>query len=68
MYLVFVMQNVGGHFESWSTGILGPVALHGLDRGKLDLSWAKWTYQVYILLHFRHTDRHISGNIIMYKA
>ncbi|KAE8709509.1 Beta-galactosidase 5 [Hibiscus syriacus] len=36
----------GGHFETWNTGILGPVALHGLDQGKRDLSWQKWTYQV----------------------
>ncbi|XP_071914813.1 beta-galactosidase 3-like [Coffea arabica] len=40
------LPNVGGHFETWNTGILGPVALHGLDQGKWDLSWAKWTYQV----------------------
>ncbi|XP_022132466.1 beta-galactosidase 3 [Momordica charantia] len=40
------LPNVGGHFESWNTGILGPVALHGLDQGKWDLSWAKWTYKV----------------------
>ncbi|KAL3818795.1 hypothetical protein ACJIZ3_004700 [Penstemon smallii] len=40
------LSNVGGHFETWNTGILGPVALHGLDQGKWDLSWAKWTYQV----------------------
>jgi hypothetical protein len=40
------MKNVGGHYESWNTGILGPVALHGLDQGKWDLSWQKWTYQV----------------------
>ncbi|KAJ0098094.1 hypothetical protein Patl1_29003 [Pistacia atlantica] len=40
------MKNVGGHFETWNTGILGPVALHGLDQGKWDLSWQKWTYQV----------------------
>lgn len=44
---VFVLENVGGHYESWSTGVLGPVALLGLDRGKQDLSWAKWTYQVF---------------------
>lgn len=43
------MQNVGGHYETWNTGVLGPVALHGLDQGKLDLSWAKWTYQVLTL-------------------
>ncbi|XP_068344758.1 beta-galactosidase 3-like [Pyrus communis] len=40
------LPNVGGHFEAWNTGILGPVALHGLDQGKWDLSWQKWTYQV----------------------
>ncbi|XP_057968356.1 beta-galactosidase 3 [Malania oleifera] len=40
------LPNVGRHFETWNTGILGPVALHGLDEGKWDLSWEKWTYQV----------------------
>ncbi|KAL2497699.1 Beta-galactosidase 3 [Abeliophyllum distichum] len=40
------LPNVGGHYETWTTGVLGPVALHGLDQGKWDLSWAKWTYQV----------------------
>ncbi|KAM7263193.1 hypothetical protein ACFE04_000876 [Oxalis oulophora] len=40
------LPNVGGHYESWSTGILGPVALYGLDRGKWDLSSQKWTYQI----------------------
>ncbi|PIN16631.1 Beta-galactosidase [Handroanthus impetiginosus] len=40
------LPNVGGHFETWNTGVLGPVALLGLDQGKWDLSWAKWTYQV----------------------
>ncbi|MBA0686653.1 hypothetical protein Goari_014243, partial [Gossypium aridum] len=35
-----------GHYETWNTGILGPVALHGLDQGKWDLSRQKWTYQV----------------------
>ncbi|KAM7250323.1 hypothetical protein ACFE04_022206 [Oxalis oulophora] len=40
------LPNVGGHYESWSTGVLGPVALHGLDQGKRDLSWQKWTYKV----------------------
>jgi len=37
---------VGGHFETWNTGILGPVVLRGLDQGKWDLSWQKWNYQV----------------------
>ncbi|KAK7309321.1 hypothetical protein RJT34_05949 [Clitoria ternatea] len=40
------LPNVGGHFETWSTGILGPVVLRGLDQGKWDLSWQKWNYQV----------------------
>lgn len=40
------LPNIGRHFERWNTGILGPVALLGLDQGKLDLSWAKWTYQI----------------------
>nr|KYP48422.1 Beta-galactosidase 3 [Cajanus cajan] len=40
------LPNVGEHFETWSTGILGPVALHGLDQGKWDLSGQKWTYQI----------------------
>ncbi|KAK3026534.1 hypothetical protein RJ639_041831, partial [Escallonia herrerae] len=40
------LPNIGGHFETWNTGVLGPVALHGLDQGKWDLSWQKWTYQV----------------------
>ncbi|KAJ9703598.1 hypothetical protein PVL29_005077 [Vitis rotundifolia] len=40
------LPNVGGHFETWNTGILGPVALHGLDQGKWDLSWQRWTYKV----------------------
>ncbi|KAA8531932.1 hypothetical protein F0562_006351 [Nyssa sinensis] len=40
------LQNIGGHFETWNTGVLGPVALHGLDQGNWELSGAKWTYQV----------------------
>ncbi|KAL8123753.1 beta-galactosidase 3-like [Apium graveolens] len=40
------LPNIGGHFETWKTGVSGPVALHGLNRGKLDLTWKKWTYQV----------------------
>ncbi|KAK1373471.1 Beta-galactosidase [Heracleum sosnowskyi] len=40
------LPNIGGHFETWKTGVSGPVVLHGLDQGKWDLSWQKWTYQV----------------------
>ncbi|XVE94635.1 hypothetical protein REPUB_Repub02eG0025900 [Reevesia pubescens] len=39
------LPNVGLHFETWKTGILG-VLLHGLDQGKKDLTWQKWSYQV----------------------
>ena len=42
----FFIQNVGPHFETWKTGILGPVVLHGLSSGKRDLTWQKWSYQV----------------------
>ncbi|XP_077253122.1 beta-galactosidase 5-like [Tasmannia lanceolata] len=40
------LQNIGTHFEKWNTGVVGPVVLHGLDQGKRDLTWQKWSYQV----------------------
>ncbi|KAI3979478.1 hypothetical protein MKX01_001670 [Papaver californicum] len=40
------LPNVGTHYENWNTGILGPVLLHGVDRGTRDLSRQKWSYQV----------------------
>lgn len=40
------LPNVGLHYETWETGVLGPVLLHGLDRGNKDLTWQKWSYQV----------------------
>ncbi|KAL9229534.1 hypothetical protein vseg_004991 [Gypsophila vaccaria] len=40
------LPNVGSHYENWNTGILGLVVLEGLDKGRLDLSRKKWTYQV----------------------
>ncbi|GAB2279505.1 Beta-galactosidase 3 [Dionaea muscipula] len=40
------LPNIGGHFESWNAGILGPVVLQGLDQGNQDLSWQKWSYQI----------------------
>lgn len=40
------LPNVGPHYETWKTGILGPVILHGLSSGKRDLTWQKWSYQV----------------------
>lgn len=39
------LPNNGPHFETWNTGVLGPVVLNGLDQGKMDLSWQKWSYQ-----------------------
>ncbi|WZZ08137.1 hypothetical protein YC2023_094058 [Brassica napus] len=40
------LPNDGPHFETWATGVVGSVALHGLDEGNKDLSRQKWTYQV----------------------
>ncbi|KAL5976639.1 hypothetical protein ACLOJK_020972 [Asimina triloba] len=40
------LPNVGPHFETWNTGVLGPVTLSGLNEGKRDLSWQKWTYKI----------------------
>ncbi|KAK3195414.1 hypothetical protein Dsin_026724 [Dipteronia sinensis] len=40
------LTNLGAHFESYKTGVLGPVVLHGLDEGKRDLSWKKWSYKI----------------------
>ncbi|KAI3448012.1 hypothetical protein Pfo_004677 [Paulownia fortunei] len=40
------LPNIGHCFETWSTGVLGPVVLHGLDHGTRDLSWQKWSYKV----------------------
>lgn len=37
------------HFETWQTGILGPISISGLNEGKKDLTWQKWNYQVKIL-------------------
>ncbi|XP_072989067.1 beta-galactosidase 5-like [Typha latifolia] len=39
------LPNVGVHYELWNTGVLGPVVLHGMDAGKQDLTWGKWSYQ-----------------------
>ncbi|KAG6591292.1 Beta-galactosidase 3, partial [Cucurbita argyrosperma subsp. sororia] len=40
------LPNVGMHFETWETGILGPISISGLNEGKKDLTWQKWSYQV----------------------
>ncbi|KAL8144307.1 hypothetical protein V2J09_017339 [Rumex salicifolius] len=40
------LPNIGQHLEAMETGILGPVVLHGLDKGTWDLSRHRWTYQI----------------------
>ncbi|WVY99704.1 hypothetical protein V8G54_025774 [Vigna mungo] len=39
-------NNVGPHFETWNAGVLGPISLSGLNEGRRDLSWQKWSYKV----------------------
>ncbi|KAJ7979355.1 Beta-galactosidase [Quillaja saponaria] len=40
------LPNVGVHFETWNSGVLGPVTLKGLNEGTRDLSWQKWSYKI----------------------
>ncbi|KAL3824445.1 hypothetical protein ACJIZ3_020474 [Penstemon smallii] len=40
------LPNIGPHFETWNAGVLGPVSLSGLNEGKRDLTWQKWSYKV----------------------
>ncbi|CAA7402940.1 unnamed protein product [Spirodela intermedia] len=40
------LPNGGEHFETWNVGVLGPVVLNGLNEGRRDLSWQKWTYSI----------------------
>ncbi|CAN4100109.1 unnamed protein product [Withania somnifera] len=40
------LPNIGPRFETWNTGVLGPVSLSGLNEGKRDLTWQKWSYKV----------------------
>ncbi|TQD71177.1 hypothetical protein C1H46_043297 [Malus baccata] len=44
--LIALVHNVGLHYESWKTGIQGPVFLDGLGHGKKDLTSQKWFYKV----------------------
>lgn len=37
--LFLCTKNVGTHYELWSTGVIGPVVVHGIDQGKRDLTW-----------------------------
>ncbi|KAG6509666.1 hypothetical protein ZIOFF_027666 [Zingiber officinale] len=43
---ITLVKNAGPHYELWSTGVLGPVVLHGFDGGNKDLTWQQWSYQV----------------------
>ncbi|WOK98608.1 beta-galactosidase 2 isoform X1 [Canna indica] len=40
------LPNVGEHFETWNAGVLGPVTLKGLNDGRRDLTWQKWSNQI----------------------
>ncbi|KAM7471820.1 hypothetical protein LguiA_010003 [Lonicera macranthoides] len=40
------LPNVGPHFETWNAGVLGPVSLNGLNEGRRELTWQKWSYKV----------------------
>ncbi|KAH6781302.1 beta galactosidase 1 [Perilla frutescens var. frutescens] len=40
------LPNVGTHFETKKAGVLGPVSLSGLNEGRRDLTWQKWTYKI----------------------
>ncbi|KAK4352881.1 hypothetical protein RND71_028399 [Anisodus tanguticus] len=40
------LPNVGLYFETWNTGVLGPVTLSGLNEGTRDLTIQRWSYKV----------------------
>ncbi|XVF35016.1 hypothetical protein REPUB_Repub18cG0108700 [Reevesia pubescens] len=40
------LPNVGTHFETWNTGVLGPVTLKSLNEGTRDISKQKWSYKI----------------------
>ncbi|XP_051132735.1 beta-galactosidase 5-like [Andrographis paniculata] len=40
------LPNIGHRFETWNTGVLGPVVLRGVDHGSWDLSSQQWSYKV----------------------
>ncbi|KAK6151941.1 hypothetical protein DH2020_014576 [Rehmannia glutinosa] len=40
------LPNVGVHYETWNTGVLGPVTLKGLNEGTRDLTKQSWSYKV----------------------
>ncbi|OAP01355.1 BGAL2 [Arabidopsis thaliana] len=40
------LPNAGVHYETWNTGILGPVTLKGVNSGTWDMSKWKWSYKI----------------------
>ncbi|KAL0873264.1 hypothetical protein Bca101_022969 [Brassica carinata] len=40
------LPNVGLHYETRNTGILGPVTLEGVNSGTWDMSKWKWSYKI----------------------
>ncbi|KAI7980050.1 hypothetical protein LOK49_Contig207G00003 [Camellia lanceoleosa] len=38
--------NVGVHYDTWNTGVLGPITLKGLNEGTRDLTKQQWSYKV----------------------
>ena len=48
---MYCSQNVGLHYETRNTGVLGPVTLEGVNSGTWDMSKWKWSYKV--LLEFK---------------
>ncbi|XP_075509695.1 beta-galactosidase-like isoform X1 [Primulina tabacum] len=40
------LPNGGLHYETWNTGVLGPVTLNGLNEGTRDLTKQRWSYKV----------------------
>ncbi|KAK1360371.1 hypothetical protein POM88_044845 [Heracleum sosnowskyi] len=45
------LANVGVHYETYNTWILGPVTLKGLNEGTRDLTKQKWPLSYLLLLH-----------------
>uniref|UniRef100_A0A0A0LWT7 beta-galactosidase n=1 Tax=Cucumis sativus TaxID=3659 RepID=A0A0A0LWT7_CUCSA len=40
------LPNGGLHYETWNTGVLGPVTLKGLNEDTRDMSGYKWSYKI----------------------
>lgn len=48
-----ILKNNGARFETWDIGVLGPVIINGLDGGRRDLSWQRWSYKVCVNLSYK---------------